>query len=135
MTIIALTRWTLYLKVSFLVYSDLGMYFKVIVPWTLPDFFLCMHVYMLSHVRLCATPWTVAHQPPLFMGFFRQEFWSGLPFPSPGDLPNPGIEPVSLMSPALAGGFFTIVPPDIFTNVHRITVMVKRNHHSPFFSN
>ena len=41
------------------------------------------------------TPWTVAHQAPLFMGFSRQEYWSGLPFPSPGDLPDPGIEPVS----------------------------------------
>jgi len=56
------------------------------------------------------------------MGFSRQEYWSGLPFLSPGDLPNPEIEPVSLMSPALAGGFGTIVPPDIFTDVHRITV-------------
>ena len=52
--------------------------------------------------------WTVAHQAPLFMGFFRQEYWSGLPFPSPGDLPNSGIEPVS---PALADRFFTTVPP------------------------
>ena len=47
----------------------------------------------LSHVRLFATPWTVAYQAPLSMGFSRQECWSGLPFPSPGDLPNPGIEP------------------------------------------
>ena len=47
----------------------------------------------LSHVRLFATPWTVALQAPLFMGFSRQEYWSGLPFPSPGDLPNQGIEP------------------------------------------
>jgi len=62
---------------------------------------------MLSHVQLFATPWTVAHQAPLSMGFFRQEYWSGLPFPSPGHLPHPGIELVSLMSPALAGGFFT----------------------------
>ena len=46
----------------------------------------------LSRVRLFATPWTVAHQAPLSMGFSRQEYWSGLPFPSPGDLPNPGIE-------------------------------------------
>ena len=45
------------------------------------------------------------------MGFSRQEYWSGLPFPSPGDLPHPGIEPESLMSPALTGGFFTLVPP------------------------
>ena len=46
----------------------------------------------LSRVRLFATPWTVAHQAPLSMGFSRQEYWSGLPFPSPGDLPDPGIE-------------------------------------------
>ena len=50
---------------------------------------------------------TIAHQAPLFMGFSRHEYWSGLPFPSPGDLPDAGIEPTSLMSPALAGRFFT----------------------------
>ena len=60
-----------------------------------------------NHVRLFATPWTVAHQVLLSMGFPRQEYWSGLPFPSPGDLPDPGIEP---MSPALAGRFFTTEP-------------------------
>ena len=60
-----------------------------------------------SHVWLYVTPWTVAHQAPLSMGFSRQEYWSGLPCPSPGDLPDPGIEHGSLMSPALAGGFFT----------------------------
>ena len=58
-----------------------------------------------SRVWLFETAWTVAHQAPLSMGFSRQEYWSGLPFPSPGDLPKPGIE---LESPALAGGFFTI---------------------------
>ena len=47
----------------------------------------------LSHVRLFVTPWTVAYQAPLPLGFSRQEYWSGLPFPSPGDLPSPGIEP------------------------------------------
>ena len=52
----------------------------------------------LSRVRLFVTPWTVAHQAPPSMEFSRQEYWSGLPFPSPGDLPNPGIEP---RSPAL----------------------------------
>ena len=57
------------------------------------------------------TPWTVAHQAPLSMGFPRQEYWSGLPFPTSGDLPNPGIEPMSLVSPALAGRFSTIAPP------------------------
>ena len=61
----------------------------------------------LSHVQLFATPWTIAHQAPLSMGFSRQEYWSGLPCSPPGDLPNPGIKPASLMSPALAGGFFT----------------------------
>ena len=60
--------------------------------------------YVLSHVQLFATPWTLACQAPLSLGFPRQESWSGLPFPSPGNLPNPGIEPVS---PALAGRFFT----------------------------
>ena len=50
----------------------------------------------LSHVQLFATPWTVAYQAPLFLGFSRQEYSSGFPFPSPGDLPNPGIEPGSL---------------------------------------
>ena len=60
-----------------------------------------------SRVRLCVTPWTIARQAPLSMGFSRQEFWNGLPCPPPGDLPNLGIEPMSLTSPALAGGFFT----------------------------
>ena len=63
---------------------------------------------MLSHVQLFGTPWIIACQTHLFMGFSRQEYWSGVPFPFPGNLPYPGIEPVSLMSPALAGGFFTI---------------------------
>ena len=70
--------------------------------------------YMLSyfgHVQLFVTLWTVAFQAPLSMGFSRQEYWSGLPFPSPGDLPDTGIKPVSLMSSALEGGFFTLVPP------------------------
>ena len=60
-----------------------------------------------SHVWLSATPWTVARQAPLFMGFPRQEYWSWLPCPPLGDLPNWGIKPKSLMSPALAGEFFT----------------------------
>ena len=58
-----------------------------------------------------ATAGTVARQAPLSMGFFRQEYWSGLPFPSPGDLPDPGIEPMSPTAPASAGRFFTTVPP------------------------
>ena len=65
-------------------------------------------VKLLSRVRLFATPWTVAHQASLSMGFSRQEYWSGVPFPSPGDLPNPGIEP---RSPALQADALTSEPP------------------------
>ena len=67
---------------------------------------------VLSHVRLFATPWTTAQQAPLSIGFPRQEYWSGLPFSTPGDLPDPGIEPTSLPSPPLAGGVFTTWPPE-----------------------
>ena len=63
-----------------------------------------------SRVWLCATPQRAAHQAPPSMGFSRQEYWSGLPFPTPGELSNPGIEPMSLASPASAGRFFTTVP-------------------------
>ena len=58
-------------------------------------------------LSLFAIPWTVARQAPLSMGFSRQGYWNGLPFPPPGNLPNPGIEPMSLTSPASAGGFLT----------------------------
>ena len=60
----------------------------------------------LSPVRLFVTPWTVACQPPLSMGFSSQEYWSGLPCPPPGDLSDPRIEPGTPQSPALPGGFF-----------------------------
>ena len=67
---------------------------------------VCMQTQSLSPVRL---PWTAARQTPLSMGFSRQEYWSALPFPPPGDVSNPGIKPTS---PALAGGFFTTeLPP------------------------
>ena len=69
-----------------------------------------MRACVLSHfsrVQLFATLWTVAHRDPQSMGFSRQEYWSGLLCPPPGDPPNPGVKPASLMSPALAGGFFT----------------------------
>ena len=69
---------------------------------------MCVCVKSLSHVRLLATPWTVARQAPLSMGFSRQEYWSGLPFPSPGDLPNPGIDP---WSPALQVDALSSEPP------------------------
>ena len=65
-------------------------------------------VKLLSHVQLFGTPWTIAHQAPPSMGFSRQEYWSGLPFPSPGDLPDPGIEP---KSPTLQADTLTSAPP------------------------
>ena len=76
-------------------------------------------LYHLSHqggivIKLCrtlVTPWTVARQAPRSMGFSRQKYWSGLLFPSPGDLPNPGIVPVFPQASALAGRFFTTEPP------------------------
>ena len=61
----------------------------------------------LSHVRLLVTPWTAAYQAPLSIRFSRQEYWTGLPCSPPEDLPDSGIEPSSLISPALAGGSFT----------------------------
>ena len=70
-----------------------------------------MHRHALSRfscVQLFGILWTVAHQAALSMRFSRQEYWSGLPYPAPGDLPDPGIEPTSLKSPALTGRFFTI---------------------------
>ena len=65
-----------------------------------------MHQCLLSHVCLFATPWTVAHQALLSMGFLKQEYCSGLPFPPPGDLPDPEVKPAPPVSPALVGGFF-----------------------------
>ena len=65
---------------------------------------------MRTQSCLTATPWTAAHQALLSMGFSRQEYWSGLPFPSPGDLPNPGIKHLSPVFPSLRGEFFTTEP-------------------------
>ena len=83
---------------------------------------LCCGPSRFSCVRLFATLWTVALHVPLSMGFSRQEYWSGLPCPPPGDLPDPGTEPVSLMFPAFADGLFTpLVPPGkpypVFSNI------------------
>ena len=74
-----------------------------------------------GHVQLFAALWTVASQAPLLMVFSRQEYWSGLPCPPPEDLPVPGIEPMSLMSPGLAGMFFT-------------TTATQEAHETPEFS-
>ena len=72
---------------------------------------LNVHAQSLSHILVFVTPWTVAHQAPLSIGFPRQEHWNGLPFPSPGDFPNPGIKLESPAAPALAGRFVTTELP------------------------
>ena len=72
---------------------------------------VCVYVYVLSCVQLFVTPWMVAHQASLSMEFSRQEYMSWLFFPTPGDLSDPGMETVSLVSYDLTGIFFTIVPP------------------------
>ena len=68
---------------------------------------MCVYAQSLSHVQLFAVPWTVAHQAPVTMEGSRQVYWSGLPLPTPGHLPDPGIESVSLASPPFTGRFFT----------------------------
>ena len=92
--------WLFYRKTVFLCYYILGIVELICV-------YVCVCVCVLSHVCLFAAPWAVAHQALLSTGFPRQEYWSGLPFHTPEDLLNSGIEPTSLMSPALAGRFFT----------------------------
>ena len=81
-------------------------FFTTSTTWEAPQK-ASQSVHSLSHVWLFVTPWNVARLAPFSMGFSRQEYWGGLLFPSPGDLPNPRIEAVSLMSSSLAGGFFT----------------------------
>ena len=71
---------------------------------------VCVYAQVLSHVQLFVTPWAVDCKAPLPMEFSRQEYWNRLPFPSLGDLPDPKIQPVSLVSPRSAGRFFTTVP-------------------------
>ena len=102
------------------------LFFSISLSFSTPFHFsvsfpLHVHMYVqsLSHVRLFATPWIVARQAPLSMGFSRQEYWSGLPFSSPVHRSHIGSELASPASPALAGGFFTTelpgnVPPPLF---------------------
>ena len=86
-------------------------------------------VWLLSRVRLFVTPWTAARQAPLSMGFSRQEYWSGLPFPSPGDLPDPGIKP---RSPALEADALTSEPPGKSRNIGRAIVCFYRTKSSHY---
>ena len=97
--------------------KELG--FSESILLTIPHLFLILwcEVKSLSRVQLYVTPWTVAYQAPLSMGFSRQECWSGLPFPSPGDLPDPGIEP---RSPTLQVDALPSEPPGKPVNSHPI---------------
>ena len=81
---------------------------------------------MVSHVQLFTTLWNVAHQDPLSMWFSRQGYWSGLPFLILGDLPDSGIEPTSLVHPALAGRFFATVPPGKLNEWYNIILIPSR---------
>ena len=94
--------------------------YPIHVPWLFLLLFISpaptssyVHAQSLSRVWLFETPWTMAHRDPLSVEFSRQWYWSGLPFPSPGDLLNPRTKLASPASPALAGGFFTTVPPGV----------------------
>ena len=78
---------------------------------------LCSH--LLSRVWFFATPWTVTQQAPLSMGFSRQEYLSGLLFPTPGELPDPGIKLASLVSPTLVGRYFTTESPGMYTSISK----------------
>ena len=83
----------------------------------------CVHAHSVTQSSLFATPWTGAHHASPSMGFFKQEYWSGLPFPSPEELPDPETEPMSAACPALASRFFTMEPPGkpviyIFMHIH-----------------
>ena len=97
------TKWTTKYTacISFKWENFLLVFFRTIIRILT----MCM-LSCFSRVQLFAVPWSVTHQAPLSMGFSRQEYWHGLPCPSPGALPNPGIEPKSHISPELAGGFF-----------------------------
>ena len=84
-----------------------------------------MHVCMLkvlSHAQFFEAPWTIVHWASLSMEFSRQEYWSGLPFPFPWDLPNSGIKYLSFVSPALIGGFFTYVPDIVYVWLIHVAV-------------
>ena len=91
----------------------------------------CLHEWkLLSRVRLFATPWTVARQIPPSMGFSRQEYWSGLPFPSPGDLPDPGIK---LRSPAFRADALPSEPPGNPSTLPRGACSLGSPHHPKYF--
>ena len=102
-------KFTVFLNVQLCEHKTIELYpLHGWIVWDVNSFFFI--ACKLSCIWLFQTPQTVAHQAPLSMGFSRQEYWSGLPFPSPGDFPDPGTEPMFPVPPALAGIFFTTAP-------------------------
>ena len=87
--------------------TKLELFYSIKIDWMLNQSTCACVLSCFSQVWLCATLWIIVHQAPLSLGFSRQEYWSGLPCPTRGDLLYPGTELPSLMSPALVGGFFT----------------------------
>ena len=112
-------RIDLWLLLSWLVMINVKVA-DILNPHAIPPCLTILLAWVISHVWLLVSPWTVARQAPLSMEFSRQEFWSGLPFPALRDLPDPGIKSTSLESPALADRFFITVPPEKpLQHVHR----------------
>ncbi|CAI9157934.1 unnamed protein product [Rangifer tarandus platyrhynchus] len=103
--------YKLSLLVSFLCYEILFKHNNTLSQTEKDKYYMHVCVCVLNRVQLFVTPWTVAHQAPLFMEFSRQEYWSGLPFPPSGDLPDPGTKRQSLASLALTDGSLTTAPP------------------------
>ena len=90
-------------------FNSMKYFYRIIeIILTVSEMDVCMCAQLVSRVRLSLTPWTIVQQAPQSIEFYRQEYWRGLPFTSPGDLPDSGIEPTSSV---LAGRFFTTVPP------------------------
>ena len=101
-------KWNEIIIKEVIIHFKLNVRLKFNIHSSFTKLHACVSVKSLSRVQLFATLWTVALHDPLSMGFSRQEYWSGLPCPLPGDLPDPGIEPAPLKSPALTDWIFTI---------------------------
>ena len=93
---------------------------------SLISYFFFYAAQLFSHVWLFTTPWTIVHQAPLLGGLSYQEYWSGLPFPLPGGLPDPGIEPVLPAASSLAAGFFTTDPHGILVLIWMAFINIKK---------
>ena len=119
--------WT---ELSFPLYRPCDGPVNIKPPSPMPSFFP-VHAFMLSHIQPFATPWTIACQAPLSMGFPKQGYWSGLPFPLPGDLPDPGIELASPGSPALQVDSLPTEPPGLPTVLRGNSALGSKQKENP----